>query len=632
MSGIGRRSKRVRPVERGWERTLGTALVRQSLKRVAIIAAVAVFVLAGAVAVVAHVMAFDPDRLASALREAESRTGIRIALGSSFDFAFFPRPNVLVRDVRISDRDGTVDLHAPSLRVTLSTLALLRGQIVIDGIRAASLTGSIDIDRLPFGGRRTSEAQDGTLDWPEALVPSTVVVASAFLQLRSSNPAQSGFLTDLHGVLEGLREGRASATGGGLWHGERGDVSVHLDSVATFMGAEPTEASVKIRSSLLTASASGTLNQGWRGGFMGDVTATSPAFPTLLRIVGLSPGILAGVQHASFSSNAEPTSDGLAFANAKVVLNDSALEGTLALQFDGDRTGIVGTLATERLDLTPLIAALPAIRDGEGGWSETDIAFSPSDLHDVDLRISANHLRVDGIEADDAALSALCREGRMELSLGEARAYGGLVKARLFANDEPNGLAFKLDASWSQLDFGGLSNAAQIAPDHLAGTANGHFTIEGHGRTASAIVGSLAGSGEASLRQGKLADVPLIDALIQPDPALRADAAARGTPTAFDLASLDFQIADGSLTIARASIAGPDMHVSFSGTSSLPQQTYRLSSKSAVRDGATALSRSQPTAFHIAGVWGGPMHQLAPDVQDDGGLSLEVSPAAGELP
>ena len=601
------------------------------MKRLAIIAAFAILALAGAAAAMVHAMTFDPDRLAYALRQADTRTGAHITFGSSPEFALFPRPNLIIRDVRISVPDGTVDLHAPSLRVTLSTLDLLRGQIAIVGVRAASLTGSIDLDRLSAGGRRAAQVQGATMDWPDTLMPSEAVIGSAFLQLRSSDPARSGFLTDLHGALEGLREGPASATGGGSWHGERGDVSIHLGSLAAFMRAEPTEASIKVRSALVTASASGTVNQGWRGGFMGDVTATSPMFPSLLRIAGLSPGILSGVQHASFSGSAEPTSNGLAFANAKVVFNDSALEGTLAFQFDDGRTGIVGTLATERLDLTPLIAGLPALRDGEGEWSQANVAFSPSDLHDVDLRISANHLTVNGVEADDAALSALCREGRMELSLGEARAYSGLVKARMFASDEPDGLALKVDASWSQLDFGGLSTAAQIAPDHLAGIANGHFTVEGHGPTVSAIVRSLGGSGEASLRQGKLADVPIVDALMQPDPVLRADAAARGTATPFDLASLDFQIANGIVTIASSSLVGPNLQANFSGTSSLPQQTYVLSSRSAVRDDATTTPHSQPTDLRIAGVWGGPVHQLAPNSPDDKGLSLVVPPSNGEL-
>lgn len=606
---------------------------RPRLKRLTITASVALLLTSAvAVASIAHAVVFDPDRLASALRQAGARTGTTIAIGSSLDFAFFPRPNILARDVQIDDHKGSVSLRAPSVRVTLSMLGLLRGQIAIEDIRASDLTGSIDMDRLEAAWLSTTAASDDKGGWPDALVPSEVAVASAFLQLRSTSPAMSGFLSDLHGVLGGLRGGAATATGGGVWHGERGDVSIHLDSLETFLRAEATETSVKLRSSLLTASVSGTLQQGWRGAFMGDVSATSPALPALLRVAGLSPGILAGVQHASFSGSAEPNADGLAFRDAKVVLNESALEGTLALQVGDERTGIVGTLATEELDLTPLVAGLPAIHDSEGGWSDADIAFSPSDLHDVDLRISANHLRVNGFEANDAALSALCREGRMELSLGEAGAYGGLVKARLFASDEPKGFTVKLDASWSQVDAGDLSAAAQIAPNHMSGTANGHLTVEGRGRTFGAMVGSLEGNGQANIRQGKLADVPLVDAMVQPDPALRADAAARGTPTTFDLASLDFQIAEGTVVIESASIAGPDLQVSFTGTSSLPQQTYLLSSRSAVRESTATPPSSQPAPLRIAGVWGGPLHQLAPDAHDREGLSLEDVPArSGEV-
>ncbi len=112
-------------------------------------------------------------------------------------------------------------------------------------------------------------------------------------------------------------------------------------------------------------------------------------------------------------------------------LDGNDYEGTLAVEVDSPAPQISGTLATDLLDVTPFLAGLPAPQEKTGEWSEKPLELADLGFANLDLRLSANRMRLDDIEVSDAALSLLTHPGFIDVSLGEATANGGTLRGRL---------------------------------------------------------------------------------------------------------------------------------------------------------------------------------------------------------
>ena len=487
--------------------------------RLGFIAAV-LLLTAGIAASALLLLAPDRARVDLLRAEIERATGLHVLLRGPLEVRVLPRPMIVAHDVAITASDGAVAVQVGTARGMLALSALFRGRTALASLSLANVTGSIDADAL---AQQMNGADSGSVSAVSTrpdppFGPSTVALMGGLVQIRSSRAALAGFLGDINAALDGLRGGAGAFSGHASWHGERADISGRLDSLLNFLRGEQASGSLHVRSRAVTASFSGTWLGGWRGKFNGTVTAATPSLPSLLRLAGIEPGAFVGIERASFNGSADGGPTGLAFDSAHVSINDDALEGTLGLQNQDGRWMLAGTLATDKLDVAPFAAVMPVLREN-GSWSEAPIPLAPRDLHDLDLRLSVGRLQLGRLHADDVALSFLCRDGRMELSVGEARAYGGLIKARLFAAGQASDLTLKGDASWSQLDVKGISRALS---DNAAGTwsgmTSGSITAEGTGGSARAIIARLEGKGQASWHQGRIGVWPAIGLLLRPIP------------------------------------------------------------------------------------------------------------------
>ena len=193
---------------------------------------------------------------------------------------------------------------------------------------------------------------------------------------------------------------------------------------------------------------------------------------------------------ANLSGDAVLSEDTLSLSDLQLGLDAMSFEGALAVHARDGRPGLAGTLATDRIALDPFLSSLPALRRVDGTWND-----APLDAHlvaddDIDLRISASHATVGGLRFDDGSLSLQSGNGRMELSIGEARAYDGLLKGRVVAITAGETTDVHADLSVSRLDLTKLTRNLTHA-SALAGTATGHVTLGGRGPSPAAIIDSL---------------------------------------------------------------------------------------------------------------------------------------------
>ena len=517
-----------------------------------------------------RVEADGSGQVEAARRDLEQVFGLTVAAAGPIEFHLFPRPEIVAADVKLADLGGGISVDIPTVEAALSIGPLLMGRIVLDTVRVAAPTGTVDFEALLQHWQ--SNGSD-TADWIGRL-PSKLIVTSGVVQVQSDRAVESGLLTDLQMAVRGLPEGSVTLNGRGTWHGSNTDISIRLDSFKTFAEGRPTTGFLKAKSHQMSVSINGALAQGRRGGFAGTVVASTPSLPAFLRWGGFPAFGSAGIQHASFSGTAEATDDGVAFSNASLILNATVFEGAVALQRNG---GFVGTLATDDLDFTPFLAGFPEAFKADGTWNANTLDFTPSTLHDTDLRISANRIRFGSFRAEDAAISALCRAGRMELSLGEARAYGGLVKARLLASALDRGVQVKVDASASRLNISQMKEVFHLGSDQISGSATAHLTGEGRGESLRSIVASSSGRGQVAIREGRVTGLPRIGQALVSDVASEQDTAA-ADPVAFDLLTVDGDIDHGTATIRDGAVEARTGRRVLRGELSLADGDFALSS------------------------------------------------------
>src|SRR3954467_13355749 len=100
-------------------------------------------------AVLVFVLTFDPNRYKSQIEAAvKDKTGRTLKLAGNLEVALFPSLGAKVAGVSLSERDSADEFLAlDSAHASVAVLPLLRGQVLVDGIRVAGLKAKVVKDK-----------------------------------------------------------------------------------------------------------------------------------------------------------------------------------------------------------------------------------------------------------------------------------------------------------------------------------------------------------------------------------------------------------------------------------------------------------------------------------------------------
>ena len=180
-----------------------------------------------------------------------------------------------------------------------------------------------------------------------------------------------------------------------------------------------------------------------------------------------------GTHRAQISGDLVAKPHELALSNVQLKLDKGQFEGTLAVRRDRGRDLVQGTLATDMLDVDALVGDAANRHDMEAFYRKP--LDASSFRTDIDMRVSALESRVGRLHLDETAFAALLRDGRLEISIDEARGYGGTLKARAIAYVNREGAEAQAAVTLSGVDLGQLSEA-------LSGQERVSGQITGNGR------------------------------------------------------------------------------------------------------------------------------------------------------
>jgi hypothetical protein len=301
-------------------------------------------------------------------------------------------------------------------------------------------------------------------------------------------------------------------------------------------------------------------------------------------------------------------------------LDGNVANGAVTIDFGGERTRLVGTLAFEALDLSRYAAEFRADVQAEGTWRDAPIELPVLADVDWDIRLSSDRLIVGATRLEMFAASAIVNDGVFDLRMAEAGFYGGRVQASL--SGALDGRTFSVEAGMSLTNINVMPALLDVlGMSTLTGRANATMAVRSAGQSWGQLVHGLTGTLRASIANGSFRGIDLAAAATIETPGVD-DAVTPSGETAFALLAADFSFYGGQLIADRLTANGPGFDLAFIGWGSLT---------SPVINGAGVVWLDRPGSetgalpFAVTGGW------LDPIFVDDPGAAAVVSrPLAAE--
>lgn len=555
-------------------------------------------------------------------------TGLDPVLRGDVSVSLFPTGSVRFNDVSLGDSTGAPALSAQQLVVRLRFFSFLFGRIEIADVTLVRPTITIAF------------ASDGSSNWAghietlaQALTPSTgeantvktfseIHISEGTAIIRDETYRIVETLTDVEFALAWPSISRTfAATGQFTWNGQPFDGSLSLTDFLAALTGERTGLKVRLTGTPLKFAFDGNFSHRPTLRVEGVLAADSPSLRDVFHWA--TDRSMAGGAFQRFSLKAQTTVTGrnIALSKVNVELDGNAGEGVLTYVADGRRT-LQGTLAVERLDLTPYTSALRLL-NAQRSWSRIPLELDALGGIDVDLRISAARVALDGFNLGQTAATANLRGGNLTLAIGESQAFGGVIKGSLALAKSTAGANLQ-----AQLQF------SEVMLDQTLDAFFGVRKVEGRGDIGVAVTSSGAsiydlakamnGSITMTSRKGAIAGFNVEQQLkrLERNPLAVRGSDFRGGRTAYDELAVNLKVTNGTAHAQDVRIETPAMKVGLAGSSSIAERDFDLK-------GTASLISSTAEAFQlpfvVMGTWDDPL--FWPDIQ----LLIRRSGAAAPL-
>jgi hypothetical protein len=303
----------------------------------------------------------------------------------------------------------------------------------------------------------------------------------------------------------------------------------------------------------------------------------------------------------------------ISLSSVNVELDGNSAEGVLTFAADGRQT-LQGTLAADSLDLTPYVSTVRLLAANERAWNNGQITLNGLAGLDLDLRLSAASVVVSNAKVGRTAIAANLRNGHLVVTVGEAQAYGGVVKGSLALSNFEQGVEVKSQLQFTDVDL--ESCLGQLfGLRRLEGKGNIALAVDGTGDSVLAVTHTLNGTATLTGSNGALAGLNVEQLLrrLERRP-LSGGGEFRSGRTPYDKISVALKVAQGTVTVEDVKIEGSAVVLALAGLN----PGARTRSEGYCRPGDTAQARHHTirVAVHRAGFVGRSDHATRPRSSD----------------
>ena len=579
----------------------------------ALLAVVAVAV--GVLTTAGYLISADSVR-EQVMGEIRAVTGLNPTLRGPVSVSLFPTGSVSFGDVILGDAKKPA-LAAERLTARLRFFPLLIGRVEIADVSLERAT--IDIELEPSGQSNWSGLIDALARSQKPGAPRQ----PAFSEMRIDNGTvvvrnpSHHMAETLHDVELSLAWPSISksfgATGRFVWHDEPVDASLTLADFPAALGGNRTGLKLRIAGKPMKAAFEGAISVQPTLKIEGTLAADSNSLRKALAWTGQRP--LPGGGFGRFAIKAQTNVVGgtIGLSNVNVELDGNTAEGVLTFVTDGRQT-LQGTLAADTLDLSPYVSTIRLLTANQREWNNARITLEGLSGMDLDLRLSAAKVTVSNAKLGRTAIAANLRGGQLVVTVGEAQAFGGVIKGSLTLANFEQGVDVKSQLQFTDVDLEDCLGQL-FGLRRLEGKGNINFAVEGSGESVLGVTHTLNGTATMVGVNGALAGLNVEQLLrrLERRP-LSGGGEFRSGRTPYDKLTVALKIVKGTAAVEDMKIEGAAVRLGLAGTASIPARELDLKGTAAL----TATARPGAAAFElpfiVQGSWDDPIMLPDPEV------------------
>jgi len=548
-------------------------------------------------------------------KQIQAVTGLDPILRGDVSVSLFPSGTVTFRNVLLGDdRTGEPAVVTDELTARLRYFPLLAGRIEIadvtlvrptitvtflpDGLSNWSgLIGSLARALAPNPGRAASFSEIGIND-------GTIVVRDT----------EKGYIERLDNVEFQIAWPSISrsfgANGHLVWHGEPVEASLTLTDFLAALSGQRSGVKVRLAGAPLKLAFDGAASAQPALKLEGTLGVDAPSLRDAMRWTGKSKVPFGGF--GRFALRAQSTIGGgvISLANVNVELDGNTAEGVLTLSA-GDHRMVQGTLAADALDLTPYVTGMRLLATNDSNWDQLPIALDGLADMNLDLRLSAASIKIANAQLGRTAVAANMRDGKLDVTIGESQAFGGVVKGAVGVAIANGGVEAMTHVQFVDVDL--ESCLGQVfGIQKVAGRGNLMLDIDGAGYSVLAMTNTLNGTASLTAHNGALVGLNVEQLLrrLERRP-LSGNGDFRSGRTPFDQLVLNLAIDHGVVAVQDMHIDGPAVRLEVGGQASVPMRDLDLKGTATLISSATTTEFELP--FVVQGRWDDPI--MLPDPQ-----------------
>ncbi len=527
--------------------------------------------------------------------------------------SLFPSGSVSFADVVLGDAKRPA-LTAERLTARLRFFPLLLGRVEIADVALERPIIAIDLEpngKSNWSGLIEALARSQTKDAQRPAAFSEMRIDHGTVVVRSTEQNVDETLT---GVDFSLAWPSISASFGAsgrfVWHDEPLDMTLTLGDFPAALAGNRTGMKLRIAGNPIKAAFEGAISVKPTLKIEGTLAADTASMRKALIWVGQQPLPGGGFGHFAIKAQANVMGGTIGLSNVNVELDGNTAEGVLTFATDGRKT-LQGTLASDTLDLTPYVSTVRLLTANEHDWNNSRIGLDGLAGIDFDLRLSAGNVVMSNAKLGRTAIGANLRGGHLVVTVGEAQAYGGVIRGSLTLANFDAGVDVKSQLQFTDVDL--ESCLGQLFGLHrLEGKGNMTFAVEGSGDSVLAVTRTLNGTANLTGQDGALAGLNVEQLLrrLERRP-LSGGGEFRSGRTPFEKIAILLKIRQGMVTVEDVKIDGSAVRLALAGSASIPARELDLKGTAILVDNRNPAATAFELPFIVQGSWDDPI--MLPD-------------------
>lgn len=443
--------------------------------------------------------------------------------------------------------------RAEDIRVAASLRALFSGRIQVSQVvvNRPDFRFEVDSRGRPNWDIAPAEARHSGILYKMKTSIAEVKLVNGTVRYEDTRTNTREDLQDLDATLDWF--GNTLAVEGEVTDsGERLAFVAKASDPTALVNAKASHVDLSLTSDLVQASFKGNLTL--NGPASGALKFDAPSVRKLAAWRGRGLPNVGGLGPISLQAKFDRNNSGYTLSNLRLMLDGTAITGTLTVDNSQTASLLKGTLALDRLDITPYMVAPGAKPPRKDAWDTQAFDLSLLNLFDADLMLDIAKLKIRSLNIEKAKLPVVLKSGVLDTRLEELSLYGGTGTMELHIDASESVPLFRTRLGLQRFAARPFLSDV-LAVSGIGGTGRLNLDVSARGSSVAEVMRNLWGHGGIAIENGDIrgADLEL---------AGRAQHMGAVAAALQSKAQMGFNILRGSFVLANGQLRNEDFGLS----------------------------------------------------------------------